>query len=99
MNFIIEYWLQILFGLLVSFAGYLYHQIKKDRSNWKVMQRSVVVLLKQSIITLYINVKYKETITVTEKEAIHELYREYKKLECCDVIDDIMMNLEKKKIE
>lgn len=99
MNFIIEYWLQIVFGLCVSFVGYLYRQIQKYRRKLISAEKAISILLKQSIIHLYEDVKYKDIITVNEKEKINELYHEYDHFGCCEIVEDIMINLEKKKIE
>lgn len=99
MNFIIEYWLQTAFGLLVVFAGYLYRQVKRYRNRLKTMESALIILLKRTIIDLYENVKLQDTITVNDKEKINQLYHEYEKFECCGIIQDLMANLEKKKIE
>lgn len=99
LNFIIEYWIQFAFGLLISVAGYLYRQIKKYRSKMNSLEKSLILLLKDNILELYQKIKDKDTISVDLKEKINQLYHEYKKFECCDIIQDIMLDLDKKRIE
>lgn len=99
MNFILQYWIQMVFGLLISFAGYLYRQVKRYRTKIQTIESTLILLLKDNILDLYQEVKEKDIISVSEKEKINQLFQEYKKFECCGIIQDIMLNLEQKRIE
>ncbi len=99
MEFILKYWIQFFFGLVISFATYLYHCLKKYYKQLEATKKMTLLLAKIEIINLYEQVKDKDDISIREKEKMMELYNEYSKFEQCDIIYDIMEEIGGKKIE
>ncbi len=92
-EFIIHYWIQILFGLLISLFSYFVKILRNYKKTLDTTNEGVVVILKCKIIELFNKLKNQDTITVYEKENILDLYNVYKKLECCDVVDDLIKKI------
>ncbi len=90
LEFIIRYWIQILFGLIITLFSYFIKVISNYKKTLDATNKGVIVILKTKIIENYNNLIGKETITIYERQTISELYNVYEKLECCDVIKDLM---------
>lgn len=90
LDFIIKYWIQILFGLIISLFSYFVKLVSNYKKTLDTTNKGVIVILKTKIIENYNSLIGKDTITIYEKQSISELYDVYEKLECCDVIKDLM---------
>ncbi|SRR5574344_1762963 len=90
LEFIIKYWIQILFTLILSLFTHFFREISKYKKKLDATNEGIIVLLKVKIIEQYNNFTKKDTISIEEKEGIIDLYNVYKKFECCDVIKDLM---------
>ncbi|MEG0825891.1 MAG: hypothetical protein RR404_00285 [Bacilli bacterium] len=89
MNFIVTYWVEFLFGILISATTYL---IKKTTDYKKTLQsttKGVQVLLKTKIIEHYNLYKQRNGISIYEKELVNELYKEYHNLGGNGVIESL----------
>ncbi len=93
LNFITQYWIQILFGLIISLFTYLIKQITAYKKKLDLANQGIIFLLKIEIIERYNLCIKKESITIEEKEVIIELYNVYKEFECCDVIEDLIKKI------
>jgi hypothetical protein len=90
MDFIFEYWLQILFGLLISYLGYVRKKVNGFIDSVKQNEISIKELLRSVIIFNYnehINKKY---ITLTEKEVLNNLYLRFKKIGDDSLIEELI---------
>ena len=94
LNFIVNYWIQVLFGLLISFFSYYIKLLKNYKKTLDATNEGVVVILKCKIIEAYNKFQEKSSITIYEKENILDLYKVYQKLECCDVINDLIKKID-----
>lgn len=94
LNFILEYWIEILFGLIVSFLGYFFKQILNYKHKLDDTNKGIVVMLKFKIIEKYDEFIKKESITIEEKEGLMDLYNVYIKFECCDVVSDLIKKID-----
>lgn len=99
LNFVLEYWIEILFGLIISLFGYLFKQLLKYKKKLDATNEGIVVILKMSLVEKYNLCIKKQSITIKEKESINELFNVYKKFECCDVIEDLMKKVDSIPIE
>ena len=99
LDFIIKYWIQILFGIIISLFTYLYKQILNYKKKIDKTNEGIVVLLKIKIIERYDICRNKEKITIEEKEVVLDLYNVYKNFECCDVIKDLIEKIKAFPIE
>lgn len=99
LNFIIQYWIQILFGLIISCFTYFLRMISKYKKKLDATNEGIVVILKIKIVEQYNLYMQKKHITVEEKEVLIDMFNVYKKFECCDVIADLMAKIDSIPIE
>lgn len=79
-EFIVEYWLECLFGVVITSLGYLLKKIKKVQSKEQAIERGVQALLRNELIRRYREYEVKGEITILDKENIEHLFKEYENL-------------------
>lgn len=89
MNFIITYWVQFLFGLLISIVTLLIKKIIDYKKILDSTTKGVRVLLKSRIIDNYNIIILKKVISLYEKEIFNDLYNEYRSLGGNGVIESL----------
>lgn len=92
-SFIIEYWLQFIFGIIISLIVTIYKRINKHYEKINTIQDSLKTLLKSRIISEFERIIKNNCITIFDKEIINDLYNEYTKLGGNGVIKDIVEKL------
>lgn len=92
-SFIMEYWIEILFSLLVTVITHLYRKIFKYLKKIDILEKQACLNLKMHILEKYETIKKKEYITLEEKEEIINLYIIYKKLGCSNIVEEIIKEL------
>lgn len=92
-SFIINYWIEILFSLIVTVITHLYRKISKYIKKIDTLENQVCSNLKMHIAERYAEIKKKDYITMEEKEQIMELYELYKKLECSNIADEMVKEI------
>lgn len=80
MNLIVDYWLEFLFGSLISVVTFLIKKISDYKKILSFTTKGVQMLLKCKIIENYNMYKKRGIITIYEKEIMNELYKEYENL-------------------
>lgn len=95
MEFIMQYWIEFLFGLVVTLLGYLVHKVKVYYKNLETSVEGVRILLKTKIIEEYHNIKKENVVTMYQKQNLADLYQEYQKFGKDSFIEDMMMELDK----
>lgn len=95
MDFIINYWIECLFGLLISLITYFVKKLNDYKKILSSTTKGVEVLLKSKIIENYNLYKARGKISIYEKEIINELYHEYQNLGGNGVIDSLKKDLDK----
>lgn len=93
-EFILKYWIEVLFGLIFSFFAYFIKQITNYKKILDATNQGVIVMLKSKIIDQYNCLIEKTFITIYEKQNVIDMYEVYKKLECCDVVEDLIKKLD-----
>lgn len=93
LEFILEYWIQFLFGLIVSFLCFLYRKIIYHYRIVNYTKNGVKVLLKGEIIRRYQEYKKLDCISIFDREIINDLYQEYKNLGGNGMIQDMIENI------
>jgi hypothetical protein len=99
LDFIIKYWIQFAFGILIMILSYFFKQFIKYKKKIDETTIGVKTLLKLQIIICYENLINKEYISIQDKKNILELYAIYKKLDSSPIIDDLMTKLAEIKVE
>lgn len=79
-DFIIKYWLEWLFGLMLALLGYLLKKIRKVQHKEQSIERGVQALLRNELIRRYREYEVKGEISILDKENIEHLFNEYKNL-------------------
>lgn len=92
-SFIINYWIEIVFSLIVTFLTYLYRKIIKYIKKIDILKDQACLNLKMHISEKYELIKKKNFITMEEKEEIINLYELYKKLECSNIADEMVKEI------
>lgn len=69
LNFILEYWIEILFGLIISFIGYFFKQIVNYKNKLDDTNKGIVVMLKIKIIEKYDEFIKKNLLLLKKKKA------------------------------
>lgn len=90
MNFILQYAVEIFFGLVLSFIGYLYKQVNKYIKIIKKDEKTLKELIKYVITEKYSQLESKKKITISEKEMLNALYSKYECLGCDPFVEDLM---------
>ena len=92
-TFIVEYWLQIGFGLIiVTFTSMIKH-IKITTNKLESLQNGLKSLLRCNIIESYAKFIEKDYIKLSEKEILVDIYTEYKNLGGNGIVDDMMKEI------
>ena len=89
-SFIIKYWLEFLFGILVGLLGLLWEKVRIHCKDIASMKKGVKILLKNEITNCYDQVITKNSITLFEKEVLIELYTQYKNLGGNGLVENIV---------
>ena len=79
-EFIIKYWVEFLFGVVVSILTYLMKKIATLHNKEKAIENGVQALLRNELIRRYREYETKGEITILDKENIEHLFKEYKNL-------------------
>lgn len=99
MEFIVEYWLEFFFGIMVSVIGYLCKKIIEYHKLIETTRRGVQTLLKCQIIAKYDEYKQRGFVSLYDREIIGELYIEYKNLGGNGLINKLVDDIEKISLE
>ena len=98
MDFILRYWLQVLFGIVLSVAGYLYKNGKKLISTIEKNENAIKGIVEEFIVWKFEEYVKRDGITLSEKEHINNLYFKYRLLSNNGFIDDLMYRINEMKI-
>lgn len=79
-DFIIKYWLEFVFGIMVGLLTYLIKKIKSLHTKEKAVEHGVQALLRNELIRRYREYETKGEITILDKENVEHLFKEYKNL-------------------
>lgn len=94
LQFIVEYWIQFAFGILISISAYLFKKVKTYFLMVEQAKESVKTLLKIELINNYEFYQKKGVMSVDEKERIRVLYKEYSKLGGEGIMEEIMIKFQ-----
>lgn len=93
-NFIITYWLEVIFGIILSLITVLWQNIKTYHKKMESIKSGVKILLKNEIKNYYDEAILKNSITLFEKEMLIELYKQYKNLEGNGLIENLIEKID-----
>ncbi|MEG0994513.1 MAG: hypothetical protein RSE91_00885 [Bacilli bacterium] len=93
-DFIFKYWIQIIFGFLISLLSLGLKRVAKYKKKFDNMQVGIQVILKTKIMELYDRLIVKDCITLHEKELLLDLYHTYKNLDGNSFIDSLIVDID-----
>lgn len=93
-GFIVDYWIEFFFGLIISIICYLYKRISDYTKLINSTKNGVKVLLKGEIIRRYNEYTKKGSMSIFEKEIVMDLYQEYKNLGGNGMISNLVEDIE-----
>ena len=93
-NFIITYWLEVIFGIILILITVLWQNIKTYHKKMESIKSGVKILLKNEITNYYDEAILKNSITLFEKEMLIELYKQYKNLEGNGLIENLIEKID-----
>lgn len=99
LSFIIKYYVEIILSLVVTLITHLYHNINKYIKKINVLEKQACINIKIHIIDKYEIINKRGFITVDEKEELLNLYNIYKDLNCNNVTEELVQNLDKIQIK
>ena len=79
-DFITQYWLQELFGVICILIGYIFRKLAKLWKRQKAIENGVQALLRNELIRRYREYEAKGEISILDKENVGHMYEEYKNL-------------------
>lgn len=83
-EFIIQYWLEILFTVMTSIFSLLFKYVikkqKEDAKKQKAIENGVQALLRNELIRRYREYEIKKEISILDKENIEHMFKEYENL-------------------
>lgn len=84
LEWIVEYWLQIGFGLIVAFITYLWKtfrsSVKDNLDTQNVVKEGISVLLWQAIYTAYVKSIHEGYISIDGLKIVESMYQQYHRL-------------------
>lgn len=89
-EFIVQYWLQIVFGLVIAGFGGLTRKVQKQVEDQRSLRDGTQALLRNEIIHAYDKYTAQEWIPIYGRENISAMYKSYHALGGNGTITDIM---------
>ncbi|MDD3341492.1 MAG: hypothetical protein PHN72_04835 [Bacilli bacterium] len=90
MDFIWHYWLEIFFGLIITYVGYLYRKVNQYVKQIDRNEEVLKELLKNTIMDKYTKYEREGTMSLEEKKALFDLYHKCENMGCDGLIKDLM---------
>lgn len=103
-EFIIKYWLEVLFGLICTIFSFLFKRIMKRQEEEKKkreeeekkrqsLENGVQALLRNELVRRYREYKSKGELSILDKENIEHMFKEYENLGGNGTIKEIYTEL------
>jgi len=80
LEFIIKYWLEIAFTVIVGAISYIFKEILKLFKRQKAVEDGVVALLRNAMLQEYRKFKTLGEIPIIDKENFEHMYKQYHEL-------------------
>lgn len=92
-SFIVEYWLEFLFGLLSGAILYILKKVYGLYKRQKAVEQGVQALLRNELIRRYREYKAKGEMTILDRENIEAMFKQYKNLGGNGTVKELMNEL------
>src|SRR5665648_822441 len=92
-EFIIKYWLQALFGLLLTILTYLYRRISIKIKEQDSIKNGIQAILRDRIIQSYTHYLEEKYCPIFARDNVENMYQEYHNLGGNGVVTDLVHKL------
>lgn len=96
-EFIIKYWLEIAFTLIVSAISYIFKELLKLFKKQKAVESGVLALLRNAMLQEYRKYKTLGEIPIIDKENFEHMYKQYHSLGGNDIGTQMYEEIKKMK--
>ena len=79
-EFIVKYWLEMAFALVVSAISYIFKKIQGLYKKQKAIEQGVQALLRNELISRYREYETKGEMSILDKENMELMFKEYQNL-------------------
>ena len=90
MEWLLEYWLQVVFGLIVGFLTWL---VKRQYVRQSAIEKGIQALLRDRIVFSYYKYNERRNISLHGLEAMENMYKEYHNLGGNGAITKLMQDV------
>jgi len=84
LDFIVKYWLEVLFAVFVGWARTKYKQLKKKQEDQEdkntAIEEGVQALLRNELVRRYREYEIKQELSILDRENIEAMFKQYEKL-------------------
>ena len=96
-EFIIKYWLQVLFSGMLTFLGYMVRKIsddfKREKNEQKLLKEAMQAMLRDRLIQVYNHYTEKGYMSIHNRDNVLNMYDKYHKLGENGVMNGLMDEL------
>ena len=96
-DFIVKYWLEIIFALICSIFSYLFSifmkKVKEQERKQKAIESGVQALLRNELIRRYREYEVKGELSILDRENVEHMFTEYKNLGGNGTVKQLMNEL------
>ena len=90
LTFVVKYWLEIAFGLIITMLSYTFKKLISYKKTLDDTKYGVRVILKNTIIEKYNELIKKDNISIFDKKVLVDMYDAYKNLGGNSFIKDLI---------
>jgi len=77
LDFLIKYWLEVLFGVLMAIGGVIMKRFDQKLKEYKATEKGVEALLRNGIIQVYDMAMKNKYLKIYERENVQHMFEEY----------------------
>lgn len=93
-EFILNYWIQVVFGAVLTFLAYLWKKVKKYYESLEETKDGIRILLKHEIVKQYLYYINQNDIDLSDIDAMNQMLDIYHKLGGNGLTNDMSEKLE-----
>ena len=97
LEFLIKYWVEVLFGLACSIFGFCFKvitkKVKEQAKKQLAIEKGVQALLRDRLIDRYREVKQNGSISILDRENLNHMFQEYVNLGGNGTVKQLMTDL------
>lgn len=97
MEFVIKYWVEVVFGIVCGIFGFLFRflnkKVKKQIEKQRAIENGVQALLRDRLIDRYDQCMKKGELSILDRENLNHMFDEYKNLGGNGTVEQLISDL------